>query len=306
MPGDEDGPQTVESSEGVGVVVHHLASGPRHEPLLIAHATGFHGRAYRPLAAALDQRFDTWGLDSRGHGSTRPPDRWTVDWQRYGDDAEAAAIWLVKRSGAGSGALVGFGHSMGGATLLMTAERNPRLFRALVLFEPIVFPPAADYDPESSPLVVGARRRRRRFESVDAAITHYSAKPPLDRFVAEALEEYVRGGFAPAEPNDPDGAVELTCSPELESATFASSQEARVWETLTGIATPVLVVGGRPDPNNPPSLMAEPIATQLARGRYHAEPELDHFGPFVNPVAVARIVVSFISRIAPSGGSKTL
>ena len=34
-----------------------------------------------------------------------------------------------------------FGHSMGGACLLMAAHRNPALFRRIVAFEPIVFPP---------------------------------------------------------------------------------------------------------------------------------------------------------------------
>jgi pimeloyl-ACP methyl ester carboxylesterase len=41
-------------------------SGPK---LLILHATGFHGLAYTPLAAALKQRYDCYKLDFPGHGA---------------------------------------------------------------------------------------------------------------------------------------------------------------------------------------------------------------------------------------------
>ena len=294
MPPVAPSTRTVASSDGVAVVVHHLAPGRPGAPLLVSHATGFHGRAYRPVALALGDRFDGWALDSRGHGSTPAPARWTVDWQRYGDDAEAAATWVAGQAGTGPGLLVGFGHSMGGATLLMTAQRNPDLFRALVLFEPIAFAqPDGDVDPENSPLAVGARRRRRQFESFDAAISHYASKPPLDRFDPGALDEYVRGGFAPVAAERPDGPVELTCAPELEAATFATSQAAGVWEVLPSIQTPVLVVAGRPDPNSPPSLLAEQIAGRLPNARFHLDAELDHFGPFVDPRRVAGLVRSF-------------
>lgn len=288
---DANSHQTVASSDGVVVVLHHVVDGPTDAPLLISHATGFHGRAYAPVAAALAGEFDAWALDARGHGITPAPLDWRVDWNSYADDAEASAKWVRDRAGLGDGVLVGFGHSMGGATLLMTALRNPGLFRSLVLFEPIVFPPLDDdFDPESSPLAVGARRRLRRFESYDDAIVHYASKPPLNRFTPAALDEYVRGGFAPVDSEHPDGPVELTCTPELESATFAMSHGAKIWDDLPSIDTPTLVVGGRPEMDNPPSLLAEPIAEQLPNGRYRPEPDLDHFGPFVDPARVAALI----------------
>ncbi len=283
---------TVASSDGVAVVLHHVAVGPADAPLLIAHATGFHGRAYAPMARALGGALDAWALDARGHGSTAAPGGWTVHWDRYGDDAEAAATWVAEQAGVGKGVLVGFGHSLGGATLLMAAHRNPGLFKALVLYEPIVFPPlSGEYNPEN-PLAVGARRRRRQFESYDEAIAHYSSKPPLNRFDPDALDEYVRGGFAPVDAAHPEGPVALTCTPELESATFAMSRDADIWADLPDIDIPTLVVGAHPDADNPPSLLAEPIAEELANGRYQPELDLDHFGPFAAPARVAAMVRS--------------
>jgi pimeloyl-ACP methyl ester carboxylesterase len=288
IPGNE----TVASTDGVAVAVHHLAPGPPDSPLLLSHATGFHARAYRPVAAALADAFDGWGHDARGHGSTPAPPDWNADWRRFGDDATAVARWLVDRSGT-EGQLVGFGHSMGGATLLMAAHRHPGMFRALVLFEPIVPPPdVGDHDPEESPLVQGARRRRRGFASYQDAIDNFRSKPPMESFDAQALEEYVRGGFRPVDADDPEGPVELTCDPQVEAATFANSRGSGLWSLLSSMSTPTLVVGGRTDEGDPPALFAEPIADALRNGRYLLS-HLDHFGPFVDPVAVAGMVRDF-------------
>ena len=45
----------IPSSDGVSVAVHELAGSeaPDHPIVLIAHATGFHGRAYLPVAERL-------------------------------------------------------------------------------------------------------------------------------------------------------------------------------------------------------------------------------------------------------------
>ena len=106
------------------------------------------GTAYLPIADALDDRFTSFALDYRGHGDTpRPhesgPDDWPVDWDRYGDDAFAAARAVAAEDGS-HGRLTAFGHSMGGAALLMAAHREPDLFGTIVIFEPIVFPPDGD------------------------------------------------------------------------------------------------------------------------------------------------------------------
>lgn len=295
MRSDSSTTETVASTDGVAVVVHHLASGPPAAPVLIAHATGFHGRAYAPMAVSLGDGHDVWALDFRGHGATAAPAGWHVDWNGYGDDALCAATSIVGHRAVRPGSLVGFGHSMGGATLLMAALRDPELFRMLVLYEPIVFPPPDESDdPETSPLVRGARRRRGEFSSYEEALANYSSKPPLNAFHPAALKEYVDGGFRPIDPGLPDGRVQLRCSPEHEAETFASSHCADLWDALGDITTPTVVIGGRLDDASPPASLAEPIAERLPNGGYHAVPELDHFGPFVEPRQVADLILSMI------------
>ena len=283
----------VASSDGVELTVHHLVSGETSRPLLVAHATGFHGLAYGPMADRLTGGHDVWALDFRGHGATLSPADAPLDWARYGDDALAAAEWLARRAGDDA-SLAAFGHSMGGATLLMAAERSPGLFGSLVLYEPIVFPPPGSADEalvaagSGPPLTEAARRRRRTFDSYAAALANYASKPPMSAFAPAALEAYVRGGLRPVDPADPDGPVELCCSPETEAATFEGGAAHDTWDRLGHIVVPTMVLGGALDA--PPPRLVEAIAARLPNGRDLLHPELDHFAPFSEPARAADLV----------------
>jgi pimeloyl-ACP methyl ester carboxylesterase len=271
------------SSGGVELAVHDLGGdGP---PLLLSHATGFNGPTYRPMASALAERFHSWALDYRWHGETQTADDvlevdQPLDWRGYGDDALAAA-----RSVAPAGGLVAFGHSMGGAALLMAAHRDPAAFSVIVTFEPIAFPPVEDIGMRvESPLIAGARRRRRSFPSYEAAIEHYASKPPLMAFEPEALRQYVLHGFAPwAE------GVTLRCDPEHEARTFEMGAFHPTWNLLADIHTPIVVVAGNVEALGPASV-AERIAEQLPNATYVELAHLDHFGPMTHPREIADLV----------------
>jgi pimeloyl-ACP methyl ester carboxylesterase len=283
----------VPSSDGVSVALHDL--GGTGGALLISHATGFHGRCYLPVAHELASRFHSLALDYRGHGDTSSPRSGLglplgidigsdLDWESYGDDAEGVALSLERP-------LFGFGHSMGGAALLMAAHRQPDLFQRLVLFEPIVFPPMGirPGGEGDSPLVAGARRRRSSFPSYEAAIANFSAKPPLSSFTQEALDAYVRFGFAEGE----DGQVHLKCRPETEAATFVASGGHHMWDALPEIVTPVLVLAGRVEEMQPSSISSS-MADRLPNGVYRECADLDHFGPMTHPAEVARLIQEFL------------
>jgi pimeloyl-ACP methyl ester carboxylesterase len=289
----------VPSSDGVVVAVHDLAGsdGPDRPRLLVAHATGFHGHAYLPVAAALARRFHTVAFDFRGHGETPLAPGWDVAWAGYGDDALAAAEAVADRSG--DRPLVGFGHSMGGTGLLLAARRRPELFGRLVLFEPIVPPiEAGDDPPDSHPvgeLVAATRRRRTLFPSIDAALANYASKPPMSSFDPDALDAYVRYGFFP----DVDGAgVRLKCEPELEAGTFLAGTTQRTWELLGEVTVPVVVASGRVEDGGP-SRFAQAVADELPHGSFVELPELDHFGPMTHP----RLIADLIADSAPCPNS---
>ena len=273
---------TVSSSDGVEVAVHDLAGhGGGHPALLISHATGFHGYCYQPLAEALDTRFHSIAFDYRGHGDTPQPAHVALDWARYADDAEAVALSLTRP-------LAAFGHSMGGACLLITAHRHTQLFSHLMLYEPIVFTPDVASEAGRTPqLAEGARRRRSTFPSFEAAIANFVAKPPLGQFTPAALEAYVRHGFREGE----DGQVHLKCRPEHEAATFEMAERQDTWDLLPDITVPVVVVCGALTPDSP-ARFSQGVAERLPNGTYLQIDELDHLGPMTHPEIVAGLIAA--------------
>ncbi|MBK6312412.1 MAG: alpha/beta fold hydrolase [Candidatus Microthrix sp.] len=188
---------TITSADGLELALWHL--GGEGPPLLLAHATGFAGGLWQPVAAHLTGRASVWAVDFRGHGhSPAKPD--DMVWTRVAEDAIAAAEYIVEATGTPVGAA---GHSMGGAAALAAAARRPELFTAIWAYEPIIFPPAEELgfppgadlpDPEDNPLAVGALRRRSTFDSRVVARTNFSTKAPLNVFSAAAMEAYLNWG----------------------------------------------------------------------------------------------------------------
>ncbi len=278
----------VASTNGVKVEMYDMGgAGPN---MLLSHANGFHGLCWKPVADNLIKRFHCYSFDHRGHGDTKAPKDWTVAWAGYGADAAACAKSITEPGG-----IIGVGHSMGGATLLIAAIKNPGLFRGLLLYEPIVKPDDVRM-PANRPnnLAEGAARRKKSFKSFDEAIANYSDKMPMTHFTPEALEAYVRGGFTQAE----DGTVHLKCDPALESENFRHPEIPNLWKKLPELDIPVWVLSGHPEPFQP-SGFAEAIADRLPQGNHIEYSDLDHFGPFVDPSRVARIIDTFADTLEP-------
>lgn len=282
----------VESSDGVQVAVHEFGGTGR--PLLWSHATGFHAHCYEPIARRLSGEFTSFGLDHRGHGMTARPDDWQVDWYKYGDDARVAAEAI-----APDGGLVAFGHSMGGASLVMAAHANPGLFETLVVFEPIIFPTAdVGSAGEPSPMVAAARNRRDTFDSYEAAITNYASKPPMQFFDSDVLGEYVEHGFAPiGQRNDPtsdsiqgDSRIELRCAPEHEARTFETGGTYGFWDLLPEVETRIIVVSGEVDEERSPAGIAAGIAERLPNASYIELAGGNHLTPFISPDEIAQLL----------------
>jgi pimeloyl-ACP methyl ester carboxylesterase len=268
----------VASTDGVTVAVHELGGdGPL---LLLAHATGFHGRVWGPCAEHLRDRRCV-APDLRGHGDSVVPDGVGFEWAGFADDILAVVDHL------GGGPLIAAGHSKGGASLLLAEQRRPGTFTALYLFEPIVFPPsviaAAPEGPgQTNPLAAGARRRRPTFDSFDAAYDNFAAKPPMDALDPAALRAYVDGGFRLQD----DGTVTLKCRPDVEAQVYEMGSQHDAYAHLAEVTCPVTVGFGADAPFSPASF-AGPIVAALPDGRLDPHPDLGHFGPLEDPATIA-------------------
>ncbi len=264
----------VESSDGVRLNLRRMGgSGP---DLLVCHATGFHGLAYRPLAQCLAGRFTVWALDFRGHGSSDPAPDGNYAWSGMGADVAACAAAIGTP-------LRGFGHSMGGAALLLAERTRPGSFERLFLYEPIVLPRGFFDAPGSNPLAAGARNRREVFSSRAEALARYSSRSPLAVMRADALSAYVEGGFVDL----PDGRVRLACAAETEARTFEAGG-GMATEEVSDIDVPATVAAGTEvGAGVNPGAFAPAIAETLPRGRFRSFESLGHFGPLEAPGVMA-------------------
>ena len=273
----------VPSTDGVELEVHDL--GGDGLPLLLAHATGFHGRVWEPLAANLSG-FHRWSIDLRAHGDSDAPENRPLEWSGFADDVLSVVDALdLDRP-------FGVGHSKGAASLLLAEQARPGTFRALYLFEPVVVPTqfATGRNPDN-PLSNGARRRRDTFESFDAAFANYAAKPPFNTLHPEVLRIYVDHGFA----QNADGTVSLKCLPDNEAEVYAHGMAHQAFSALHEVTCPVWIAMGVEDAV--PAIFARTIAEELPHGAVASFPNLAHFGPLEDPTAVAHSILDAFSAV---------
>jgi len=276
----------VTSSDGVDLAVHELGPDAAGQPVLVAHATGFHGRVWAPLARRLTGHAG-WAPDLRGHGHSPAPADGDYAWDGFADDV------LASVDGLGLQRPVGVGHSKGGAALLLAEARRPGSFRALWLYEPVVFPPDPEdpsppaAGPRVNPLAEGARRRHDHFDSFEAAEANFASKPPMDGFDPEVRHEYVRHGFRP----DPAGGVRLACRPDDEATVYEMGRRHKAWDHLGSLRLPVTVVRGAITDSGPASVAAA-VVERLPAGRLEVHDELSHFGPLEDPAGMASSILA--------------
>lgn len=263
----------------MGVAVYDL--GGRGPVLLLAHAAGFHGHVLGPLAEHLADSFRCVAFDFRGHGDSPLVPGATLEWSGFADD-------VIEVAGAsGDAPVFAFGHSSGGAAVLMAAAKRPDLFESLFCVEPVVWPDPGAARERAEALAAGARRRRASFASRAEAFDNYGAKPPFAWFDEKALQAYVNHGLT-------DGGV-LKCTPEVEAQVYLQGTRTDAFDDLKRVTCPVVVARGTER-----GALAREIAEEQVRALPSAElvelEGLSHFAPMEDPGAVARAV----KRMIPS------
>ena len=277
--------EVVTTSDGVRIAAYDW--GGQGPDLVMAHATGFHGRVFGPLARNLRRHFHCWSLDERGHGDSGSAPGGDYHWSGFRRDVLAVIDTLGLKQP------FGFGHSCGGAALLLAEQERPGLFAGLYCFEPIV-PEGSPQAAGDNPLASGARRRRAEFDDRQSAFDNYSSKAPLDILDTEVLWDYVNFGLA----DTAQGAVTLKCRPEVEAAVYENAYSHGAFDGLGEIRIPVTVAAGA-DTEELTKTMAHSGAAKLGQGPLRVLPGLGHFGPLQDPARVALSVLGALGSTPP-------
>jgi pimeloyl-ACP methyl ester carboxylesterase len=310
---------------------------PKHPEVNVffSHATGFHGRIFDSLitgSGGLAEKYSCFSMDHRGHGQSG----WNPDAPLHWD-AFAADLLAVSHACCGTGPVVGVGHSMGAASLLMAALLEPKKFSALVLYEPIIFPPELRLLSSlvgDSPLARLARKRRNSFDSREEAIANFSKKPPMNLYHEDVLRDFVVHGLADArelrrarEGADADAdadtdtdtdssshasasveggagpSLHLRCERDREAAVYNSGSLHTTWSELPKVAVPCYVLSGKYQLTEP-SVFAERLASRIPGSSFARWGDAGHFGPFEQPARFAQVVEDVIAELSLADDSK--
>jgi len=223
--------------------------------------------------------------DAPGHGGS-PAIPMPFDWW----DMARAALDVVNRPGS-IGPQFGVGHSMGGATLVMTELLDPGSLQGLILIEPIILPPPFRRI-EEHPLAVGATRRRSSFATRDEALDTFSQKPGFRSWDERALQGYVEGGLV-----ERDGRFWLACDPHLEADLYRSGSVHGAYERLSEVHCPVLILAGESSDTHAEPFVAH-LAGEFPDGRYRVIPGTGHFLPMERPDLVAGQIADELRRLS--------
>jgi pimeloyl-ACP methyl ester carboxylesterase len=273
----------VRGAGGVEIATYHL--GGEGPPVMLLHATGFHGRCWLPMAPVLADHFSVWSIDQRGHGASGKAASYH-DWTLFVDDLFAVLEALGQN---GLDGWRGVGHSMGAAVLLLAEQRQPGTFLDLCGYEPVVMPatPAPEQFSGKNSMSEQARKRRPRFASREDARQNFASKPPMNRFDPAALDAYVTYGFV----DEPGSGVTLACARDDEASIYEGAPLHHAWDRLPEVRPPVTLLGGE-DPRDPVSRLIEDAARRIPRGSAIRMPGLSHFGPFEDPTNVGRVAAA--------------
>lgn len=254
--------------------------GNHEPPLLIAHATGFHGRCYGAIADHFPER-RVIALDLRGHGRSEgsPIDHWRV----MAEDVAGFCEQLrIRRA-------VGVGHSMGAHVLLQCAADMPAYFSRLVLFDPVVMAPSFyTRDGAVSNTPHPTIRRKRDFASPEAMMERFRTREPYALFDPRVFEDYCRHGLRERE----GGGYVLACSPEMEASVYSTSfTNSGILEAARSVGIPVTVVRAMQSDR---TFIGSPtwpaLASIMSNGTDLHRPDRTHFHPFEDPADAARII----------------
>jgi pimeloyl-ACP methyl ester carboxylesterase len=264
-------------------------------PLHFLHANGYPPECYRPLISLLSEHYQVFATRQRPLWPDSKPED-IVDWHPLTDD------FLRFLNEQPTGKTVGVGHSVGGIVTLRAALREPDRFRAIVLIDPVLFPPyiirswqvicALGLGYQMHPLVRAARKRRRQFDDLDRLFKGYRRRPVFKYMDDPSLRAYVEGIACPAEIG-----YKLCYSVEWEMHIYATSvwHDMDLWQGLPGLKIPLLIIRGA-ETDTFWASTARRVLRKAPQARVVTIPQSTHLVPLERPVEVNQAVQEFLQE----------
>lgn len=293
-------------------MIPHFDFGGGGAPLHFLHANGYPPDCYNPLLDLLKAHYCVFGMKLRPLWPNSKPEE-INDWRPFSDDllrfldstsaltAHSANEPHPERSRS---AVIGVGHSIGGIVTLRAALREPQRFKALILLDPVLFPPyfiavwnlARQFklSHRMIPMVAGALKRRREFDNLDLIFRGYRSRNIFRYFSDENLKTYIAGITRPKA----GGGYELVFSPEWESRIYLTGvwPDMELWRGLKKLEAPTLIIRGA-ETDTFWEDAARLVKRKQPRIQIEAVGQSTHLLPLERPQEVFDVMQSFLNQI---------
>jgi pimeloyl-ACP methyl ester carboxylesterase len=275
--------------------IPYFALGEAGLPLHFLHANGYPPECYRPLISKLSEQYRVLCMRQRPLWSDSKPED-IKDWHPLTGD------YLRFLDEHPTGPTIGIGHSVGGIVTLRAALRQPDRFRAVVLIDPVLFPPSIIHSwqvisalrlgYQMHPLVRAARKRRRQFDDLDRLFNGYRHKPVFKYMNDQSLRAYIEGIVCPE-----GHGYKLCYSVEWEMHIYATSvwHDMDLWQDLPGLKIPLMIIRGA-ETDTFWASTARRVRRKLPWARIVTVPQSTHLVPLERPAEVYQAIHEFLQE----------
>jgi pimeloyl-ACP methyl ester carboxylesterase len=265
--------------------------------LLFLHANGYPPDCYLPLLKKISERYHTFAIKMRPLWDAHGADT-LQNWQLLSDDLNQFLNHNHNRP------IIAMGHSLGAVVGLRSALQKPLHFRALILLDPVIFPPAMirgwqilvklGLGYQVHPLIPAAKKRRRVFADLDAVFAAYRPKKNFRYISDENLKIMIEGMVRRTDGNQ----YELIYSPEWEVRIYYSgvSIDLDIWKSLPKMEIPVLILRGA-ETNTFLPVTAWRVKRTLPSARIVTLKKSTHLVPLEKPEESAAMIMEFLENV---------
>ena len=285
-----------DASAGIDIHPPFIDFGGTGEELVFLHANGYPPECYRPLLSHLSETYHVVAMLQRPLWPESKPDE-LDNWFPLTDD------FLNFLATHYTDPLACIGHSMGGIALLRAALREPERFEAIIMLDPVLFPPylsplwallhKSGLGYRLHPLVKTAKNRRQEFADLDRLFKGFRRKPIFRYMSDESLNAYIEGITC----KDDRGSYQLCYSVDWEMRLYITAvwRDMDIWRGLPKHEVPTLIVRGEET-----DTFWENTATLVRQKQPQIKVEtLDkstHLVPLERPREVSEIIASFLQE----------
>jgi len=272
-----------------------LEYGNSGQELIFLHANGYPPDCYLPLFKLLSNNYHILAMRQRPLWAGSDPQElatWhplTGDFLRFLDERQSEASIVV-------------GHSVGGIVALRAALTHPGRIRALVLIDPVLFPPyvifswkvfrALGFGYYVHPLVRTTRQRRREFDDLDRLFQGFRRKPVFRYFGDEELRSYIEGIACPGVHG-----FKLCYTSEWEMRIYYTSiwRDMDIWRGLPGLKIPLLIIRGS-ETDTFWASTARRVQRKIPAVKVVTIPQATHLVPLERPEVVYQAIQEFLQE----------